>query len=135
MGVVARVSFSYILFSYHFSEDDSKECRSAQLEVGILHPNWLDGANYLGQKYVNGFLCNVWEKIDFIWYYEDVVTKRLVHWLFYTWRAADVMTFEVGAVLEDEKWQAPVYCFEKKDRFQRSTLKGVLGGSFLKNSM
>lgn len=24
---------------------------------------------------------------------------------------AHVMTFEVGAVLEDEKWQAPVYCF------------------------
>ena len=23
------------------------------------------------------------------------------------------MTFEVGAVLEDAKWQAPVYCFEK----------------------
>ncbi|KAF9616546.1 hypothetical protein IFM89_030007 [Coptis chinensis] len=135
MGVVAWVSFSYILFSYHFSEDDSKECRYAQLEVGILHPNWLDGANYLGQKYVNGLLCNVWEKVDFIWYYEDVVTKRPVHWLFYTGRASDVMTFEVGAVLEDEKWQAPVYCFEKKDGFQRSTLKGVLGGSFLKNSM
>lgn len=26
------------------------------------------------------------------------------------------MTFEVGAVLEDEKWQAPVYCFDKKKR-------------------
>ena len=25
------------------------------------------------------------------------------------------MTFEVGAVLEDAKWQAPVYCFDKKD--------------------
>lgn len=25
------------------------------------------------------------------------------------------MTFEVGKVLEDEKWQAPVYCFEKRD--------------------
>ena len=24
------------------------------------------------------------------------------------------MTFEVGAVLEDEKWQAPVYCFDGK---------------------
>jgi len=24
---------------------------------------------------------------------------------------AHVMTFEVGAVLEDEHWQAPVYCF------------------------
>jgi len=24
-----------------------------------------------------------------------------------------VMTFEVGAVLEDEHWQAPVYCFDE----------------------
>lgn len=24
---------------------------------------------------------------------------------------AHVMTFEVGAGLEDEKWQAPMYCF------------------------
>lgn len=24
---------------------------------------------------------------------------------------AHVMTFEVGAVLEEAKWQAPVYCF------------------------
>ncbi|KAK9113301.1 hypothetical protein Syun_020098 [Stephania yunnanensis] len=89
-----------------------KHCRSAQLAVGILRPNWLDGANYLGQQHVDGFLCNVWEKVDFIWYYEDTLTKRPVHWLFYTGRAAHVMTFEVGAVLEDHEWQAPVYCFQ-----------------------
>lgn len=53
-------------------------------EVGILRPNWLDGAKYLGQKNVSGFLCNEWEKVDFIWYYEDVVTKRPVQWIFYT---------------------------------------------------
>lgn len=26
------------------------------------------------------------------------------------------MTFEVGAVLEDEKWQSPVYCFNKEKK-------------------
>ncbi|KAK4413509.1 hypothetical protein Salat_2763500 [Sesamum alatum] len=100
--------------SFFYTLDSSKECRSAQLEVGILRPNWLDGAVYLGQENVDGFLCNVWQKVDFIWYYEDVVTKRPVHWVFYTGRSVHVMTFEVGAVLEDAKWQAPVYCFEKK---------------------
>lgn len=25
-----------------------------------------------------------------------------------------MMTFEVGAALEDAKWQAPMYCFDKK---------------------
>ncbi|KAK1319813.1 Uncharacterized protein QJS10_CPB04g00087 [Acorus calamus] len=91
-----------------------RSCRTAQLEVGILRPDWLDGATYLGEERVNGFHCNVWEKADFITYYEDVVTKRPVHWVFYTGRSAHVMTFEVGAVLEDAKWQAPVYCFEGK---------------------
>ncbi|KDP23249.1 hypothetical protein JCGZ_23082 [Jatropha curcas] len=100
--------------SFFFSLDADKECSSAQLEVGILRPNWLDGAKYLGQRHVDGFLCNVWEKVDFIWYCEDAVTKRPVHWVFYTGREAHVMTFEVGAVLEDAKWQAPDYCFDKK---------------------
>ncbi|XVE66069.1 hypothetical protein DITRI_Ditri08aG0051800 [Diplodiscus trichospermus] len=98
--------------SFFYTLDSSKKCSSAQLEVGILRPNWLDGARYLGQQHVDGFLCNVWEKVDFIWYYEDVVTKRPVHWVFYTGREAHVMTFEVGAALEDAKWQAPVYCFD-----------------------
>lgn len=31
-------------------------------------------------------------------------------------REAHVMTYEVGAVLEDEKWQAPVYCFNKEKK-------------------
>lgn len=31
-------------------------------------------------------------------------------------REAHVVTFEVGAVLEDEKWQAPVYCFRKEEK-------------------
>ncbi|KAK9277703.1 hypothetical protein L1049_007250 [Liquidambar formosana] len=101
--------------SFFYTLDSSKECRTFQLEVGILRPNWLDGANYLGQRNVDGFLCNVWEKVDFIWYYEDVVSKRPVHWVFYTGRAAHVMTFEEGKVLGDANWQAPVYCFEKKD--------------------
>ncbi|KAM5568397.1 uncharacterized protein ABKV19_016116 [Rosa sericea] len=100
--------------SFFYSLDSSKNCRSSQVEVGILLPNWLDGAEYLGQRHVDGFLCNVWNKVDFLLYYEDVVTKRPVHWAFYTGREAHVMTFEVGAALEDAKWQAPVYCFDKK---------------------
>ncbi|KAG9160447.1 hypothetical protein Leryth_008848 [Lithospermum erythrorhizon] len=97
--------------SFFYKLDSSRECQSAEVGVGILRPNWLEGGNYLGQEYVDGFLCNVWEKAEFLWYYEDVVTKRPVHWTFYTGRSIHVMTFEVGAVLEDAKWQAPEYCF------------------------
>ena len=70
--------------SFFYTLDDSKKCRTVHVEVGLLRPNWLDGADYLGQEQVDGFLCNVWEKVDFIWYYEDVVTKRPVLWRFYT---------------------------------------------------
>ncbi|KAL3818750.1 hypothetical protein ACJIZ3_004655 [Penstemon smallii] len=98
---------------YKYTKD--KQCSTFQIDVGILRPDWLDGAVYLGQETVDGFLCNVWQKIDFIWYYEDVVTQRPVHWVFYTGRSIHVMTFEMGAVLEDAKWQAPAYCFEKND--------------------
>nr|DAD42523.1 TPA_asm: hypothetical protein HUJ06_000753 [Nelumbo nucifera] len=122
--------------------DSSKVCWTHHFKVGILKPNWLDGANYLGQKYVDGFLCNVWEKVDFIWYYEDVVTKRPVHWLFYTGRSVHVMTFEVGAVLEDAKWQAPVYCFEKEEENQQlqsvfvgNSQEGLMKGGILRSSV
>ncbi|XP_010512873.1 PREDICTED: uncharacterized protein At4g14100-like [Camelina sativa] len=106
--------------SFYYSLDESRTCRTVHFEVGILRPNWLDGAKYMGQRHVNGFLCNVWEKVEFLWYYEDVVTKRPVQWVFYTGREAHVMTFEVGAVLEDEKWQAPVYCFHNEKKKKQS---------------
>ncbi|GLU06313.1 hypothetical protein SLE2022_233560 [Rubroshorea leprosula] len=113
--------------SFFYTLDSSRECKTAEVEVGILRPNWLDGAHYLGQRHVDGFLCNVWEKADFITYYEDIVTKRPVHWLFYTGREAHVMTFEVGAALDDAKWQAPVYCFDKNNDANQATAGGFPG--------
>lgn len=70
--------------SFFYTLEEPRQCRTVQVGVGILRPNWLDGANYLGQEYVDGFLCNAWEKVEFLWYYEDVVTKRPVRWVFYT---------------------------------------------------
>ncbi|KAM7487063.1 hypothetical protein LguiB_024547 [Lonicera macranthoides] len=117
-------------FFYTTTNTTDKEtyCSSAQLEVGILRPNWLEGANYVGQRHLDGFLCNVWEKADFITYYEDVLTYRPVHWLFYSGRGAHVMTFEVGAVLEDAKWQVPSYCFDNNKK-NTSTATSTGNGS------
>ncbi|KAG8475919.1 hypothetical protein CXB51_032685 [Gossypium anomalum] len=115
--------------SFIYTLDSNKECRVLHFDVGILRPNWLDGANYLGQQQKDGFLCNVWEKVDFIWYYEDVVTKRPVFWAFYTGYTAHVRTFEVGAVLEDSKWRAPVYCFKEADGKRNQALIESLGWS------
>ncbi|XP_021746103.1 uncharacterized protein At4g14100-like [Chenopodium quinoa] len=118
--------------SYYYTLDATSECRTMLFEVGILRPNWLEGATYLGQQHMDGFLCNVWEKVDFIWYYEDVVTRRPVYWLFYDGIATHVMTFEEGAVLEDSRWQAPVYCFNKEEKQQQ-----IAGypQQFLRNTM
>lgn len=90
---------------------DSASCRTILFPVGILPPNWLHGAVYLGRESTDGFDCHVWTKVDFIWYYEDVVTHRPVRWNFYTGMQQHVMSFEVGGVLEDSHWQAPAHCF------------------------
>ena len=44
---------------------------------------------------------------------------------------AHVMTFEVGAVLEDPNWQAPVYCFHEAEKEKSSPQfrPAVQGGS------
>ncbi|KAL1347087.1 hypothetical protein HN51_020604 [Arachis hypogaea] len=121
--------------SFQFSVDPAEaKCDVFQLEVGILRPNWLDGANYLGQETVDNFVCNVWEKADFIVYYEDVASNRPVKWIFYSGYTAHVMTFEVGAVLDDPNWQAPLYCFtdenEKQTRRKRIRKRSRSSSSF-----
>ncbi|XP_020233528.1 uncharacterized protein At4g14100 [Cajanus cajan] len=75
---------------YYTLQPFDKTCKIIHFEVGILRPDWLHGATYLGQEYVDNFLCNVWEKVDFIWYYEDVLTRRPVKWIFYSGEGSDV---------------------------------------------
>uniref|UniRef100_A0A0E0LI19 Uncharacterized protein n=1 Tax=Oryza punctata TaxID=4537 RepID=A0A0E0LI19_ORYPU len=99
--------------SYYF---DSTSCRTMLFPAGILSPDWLAaGAVYLGRETVDGFDCHVWTKVDFIWYYEDVVTHRPVRWNFYTGMQQHVISFEVGGALEDSKWQAPAYSFNDQE--------------------
>lgn len=72
--------------SFYYTLDGARRCRTVLFDVGILRPDWLNGASYVGRDAVGGFLCNVWEKAQFIWYYEDVATRRPVHWVFHTGR-------------------------------------------------
>ena len=69
--------------SFYYTLGPNGTCRVMDFEVGIPRPDFLDGAVYLGTLVTDGFLCNVWEKVDFIWYYKDVITKRPVRWDFY----------------------------------------------------
>lgn len=51
---------------------------------------------------------------------------------------AHVMTFEVGAILEDPKWQAPVYCFKEEEEEEQEKVavleSAASGSSFRKLS-
>ncbi|KAG0590149.1 hypothetical protein KC19_1G076300 [Ceratodon purpureus] len=99
--------------SYYY-DLEAGTCREVHFPVGILRPDWLSDATYAGVEEKDGFKCNVWEKVEFIRYYEDVETKRPVSWYFYTsGMDLHIMTFEEGNVLDDIKWQAPVSCFQK----------------------
>lgn len=63
--------------------------------VGIPRPDFLaEGSVYLGTEVTDGFLCHVWEKADFIWYYENVVTSRPVRFDFF-----DGMTSVFGLIM------------------------------------
>lgn len=71
-------------FYYTLGGDGGGTCRVMRFEVGIPRPDFLiDGSEYLGTEVTDGFLCHVWQKADFIWYYEDVLTRRPVRWDFY----------------------------------------------------
>ncbi|KAL2629200.1 hypothetical protein R1flu_013886 [Riccia fluitans] len=99
--------------SFYF-DLEQKTCRRMTFPVGVLRPNFLQDAQYVGVQTLDTFTCNVWEKVDFITYYEDVETQRPVGWLFYTGMFQHVITFEEGAVLSDPFWQAPSYCFTEE---------------------
>ncbi|KAL4372105.1 hypothetical protein AHAS_Ahas06G0232500 [Arachis hypogaea] len=101
--------------TFYYTLGPNGTCRVEDFEVGIPRPDFMvDGSVYLGTQVTDGILCNVWEKIDFIWYYEDVLSNIPVRMDFYDGISIHVMTFEVGAVLPDSSvTQAPVYCFNQ----------------------
>lgn len=99
--------------SFYYTLGEYGSCDVVHYGIGIPRPDFLDGATYLGTRFTDGFLCNLWEKLDFVWYYEDVQTKKPVRWDFSDGISVHVMTFEVGAVLHDPLIQAPSYCFNQ----------------------
>ena len=123
--------------SYYFDRE-ANTCRTVHFPVGLLTQDWLKGSEYLGQQQVDKHQCNVWLKGagNFITYFADVDTNRPVQWIF-GWDGAvfQVMTWTEGAVLEDEKWQAPEACFSQSalgasDAFQHQSALPRLPAAF-----
>ncbi|KAM6552825.1 hypothetical protein CsatB_013587 [Cannabis sativa] len=100
---------------YYSLNHNPPYCNITTFEVGITRPDFLQtDAEYSGTQMVEGFLCHVWKKADFIVYYEDVITHRPVRFDFVDGTIYNyVMTFEVGAVLADSEVQAPAFCFNQ----------------------
>ncbi|XP_010909570.1 uncharacterized protein At4g14100 [Elaeis guineensis] len=98
--------------SFYYTLGSTRYCHPKQWGIGLPRPDWLADSTYLGRRYTDGFLCHVWTKLDFVWYYEDVDTRRPVRWDFFDGVTNYVMTFEPGASLNDSQlWQAPSHCF------------------------
>ncbi|CAD6220763.1 unnamed protein product [Miscanthus lutarioriparius] len=106
--------------SYFF---DSASCHSRLFPVGLLPPDWLAaGAVYLGREHVDGFDCHLWTKVDFVCFsFFTYAVRGLCSSVNDDQCSCSpgmqqhVMSFEVGGVLEDSKWQAPAYCFNGGD--------------------
>lgn len=101
--------------------DDQDNCKRIQQPVGILPPDWLSNATYLGVSKLGSFEVNGWSKAPwptkdrpFVHYYADVRTGLPVYWEFFTHAQFHVLSFEVNATLPDSKWQPPAQCHSEQ---------------------
>ena len=97
--------------------DKRQDCKTIDQPVGILPPNWLSNATYLGLKTVDAHDVNAWTKAPwptkdrmFVHYYADKVTGDPVYWQFFDHAQFHVLQFEVNRTLSDEEWQEPDRC-------------------------
>ncbi|BDA44768.1 Uncharacterized protein At4g14100 [Coccomyxa sp. Obi] len=97
--------------SFYFNLEE-ETCRTITFPVGILTPDWLANATYLGEETVDAHETHVWTKADgFIKYYADVHTGLPVRWIFFDGAQFEILSFVINETLPDKDWQAPSYCF------------------------
>lgn len=101
----------YVWFS------NREDCRRIQQPVGILPPDWLANATYLGVEQVDTFEVDHWTKGPwpttermFVHYYSDRATGQPVFWQFFDNAKFHILEFEVNKTLPDSAWQEPTQC-------------------------
>lgn len=99
--------------SYFFNRE-ANTCRELSFPVGVLRPEWLENATYLGIERVDNIECHKWTKSKFIDYWASTSTGNPVRWVFlWTGAVFDVITFKANQTVPDESyWQAPASCFQ-----------------------
>eukprot|EP00472_Partenskyella_glossopodia_P007617 CAMPEP_0197539460 /NCGR_PEP_ID=MMETSP1318-20131121/62789_1 /TAXON_ID=552666 /ORGANISM="Partenskyella glossopodia, Strain RCC365" /LENGTH=238 /DNA_ID=CAMNT_0043098183 /DNA_START=400 /DNA_END=1116 /DNA_ORIENTATION=- len=110
-GALWDVEFdNHTSFYYHPAK---KTCMPMKFPVGILVPNWLENATFLGVEETDKYKCNVWTKADgFITYWEEVTSRKPVKWIFGSGMEEHILKWTVNETLPDEHWQTPSYCFK-----------------------
>lgn len=69
--------------SFYFDRRQ-RTCKRVAFPVGILAPDWLANATYLGTDTVSTRPCHVWTKADgFIRYWADAASGVPVRWIFF----------------------------------------------------
>ncbi|KAF5834353.1 hypothetical protein DUNSADRAFT_9016 [Dunaliella salina] len=103
--------------SYYYNKE-AGTCRTIEFPVGILRPEWLAGARYLGQQVIHNISTYGFTKADgFITYYSEVAPPhRPVQWRFFDGAIFDVLIWKDGNIMPEESWQIPGFCFSKLGR-------------------
>ena len=97
--------------SYYFTPS-TQACTPMSFPVGILRPDWLSNATFLGHSIRNGRPVLGWTKADFIDYYADPATCEPVSWYFHTMQARfDTVYYANNAsVANPAMLLPPAYC-------------------------
>lgn len=120
----------------------SSTCSVIDMGVGLLRPDWLDGANYEGTTEIDTFECDIWtqgtslddDSRPFVTYYNIKGSDIPARWVFYDDAQFEVLRWTINETASEETWAIPSYCFHivpQKD--STVTMKTALT-SLLRNS-
>ncbi len=100
--------------------DNREDCKTIEQPVGILSPDWLSNATYLGVDTLDTFIVEAWTKTPwptkdrmFIHYYTDTKSGLPVFWQFFDKAKFHVLKFEANKTLPENEWQEPAQCHAK----------------------
>eukprot|EP01147_Barroeca_monosierra_P008280 gene8279-854_t len=100
-----------------------KTCNVIHMPVGILRPDWLHGASFIGHRKIHNIRCNCWNqtwdsnpKHD-LTYCSEEETDRPIQWTFGIDGAVqDVIVYEANKSPPNATlWQVPQYCKQQSE--------------------
>lgn len=124
---VIRSQLGSTLFDNEFSNgttyyypSDGSTCNAIEMGVGIVKPDWLAGAAYIGEATVDNIPCDVWQQggspdddaTPFVTYYSVSGAAYPARWVFYDGAQFDVLQWAVNETAGNNVWALPPSCFD-----------------------